>query len=185
MKRLVVEWSGPAVEGNAVSVLHFDDVYGTAASQTKASFDAAKSLFSSNLTITVPSGGDVIDETNGELIDVWNEPGGGGTIVGTSATNQAAGVGACITWLTNGIVNGRRVRGRTFMVPLYSNLYEADGTLSSGAVTLLQAFGASFLTGGLGVWHRPTTTGSTDGSFHDVINYRLGDRVAFLSSRRD
>jgi hypothetical protein len=185
MKRLVVEWSGPPVKGNAVTVLHFADDEAAVSAVVWSVFQDAKALFTTGTTITIPDNGDVIDPVTGTLTGTWSEGGGPLTTVGTSAGNAAAGVGASITWLTGGIVNGKRVRGRTFIVPMYSNLYEADGTLSSGAVTLLNAFGTDLVAGGLSVWHRPTGPGTADGSEHLVTGFRLRDKVAFLSSRRD
>ena len=185
MKRLVVEWSGPPVKGNAVSVLHFGDDEAAVSAVVWGAFNDARALFTTGTTITIPDGGDVIDPTTGELTATWTEGGGPLTVVGTSAGNAAAGVGCSITWLTAGIVAGKRVRGRTFLVPMYSNLYEADGTLSSGAVTLANDFGAEMVASGMSVWHRPTGPGTSDGSEHLVTGYRLRDKVAFLSSRRD
>ena len=106
--------------------------------------------------------------------------------MGTGAVGAAAGVGACVSWLTGGIVGGRRLRGRTFLVPLHNSTYDTDGTFTSGVLTALTAFQTAMRAAGpLAVWHRPTTPGGTDGTSYGVIGARVRDRVAFLSSRRD
>ena len=39
--------------------------------------------------------------------------------------------------------------------------------------------------GPLAVWHRPTTSGGSDGNSYGVISNKVTDKAAFLSSRRD
>jgi hypothetical protein len=136
-------------------------------------------------TITVPGTGEVIEDTTGELLDVWTAA-GGGTVVGTAGGVVAGGVGACVSWNTGGIIGGRRLRGRTFLVPLSSTAYESNGTLTSSALTAIGAFANGLMASGpLAVWHRPTSAGGSDGNSYGVISNRIRDKVAFLSSRRD
>lgn len=185
MKRALLEWSGPSIQGLAVSVLHFPDTKSDIVTTLTSFLNNVRNVIPSNVTVTGPGSGDVIDPSTGTLTDVWSE-GAGVTVSGAGADDQAAaGVGACITWVTNGIVGGHRVRGRTFIVPLAASFYANDGTLDAAAVSELEAAGTVMTVGGLLVWHRPTTPLGSDGSEHDVVNYRLRDRVAYLSSRRD
>jgi hypothetical protein len=185
MKRIVCEWSGAPITGLAVTVLHFEDAVTSPATNALTFFTDVRSVLPSNVTVTVPESGDVIDPTNGQLIDVWGATGDGGAIAGSGLAISAAGVGACITWLTDGITAGHRVRGRTFLVPMTTDLYDADGTLHSLAVTALNAGAGNLVTGGLSVWHRPSGPGLSDGSEHPANNWRVRDKVAYLSSRRD
>lgn len=129
----------------------------------------------------------VIDEVTGSVTGyevAATEPvaGNGGGTGGYSAAS-----GAVVTWMTAGVVNGRRVRGRTFLVPLVGNSYENDGSLTSSAVTTLND-AASELVGtgfdsGFGVWSRPGTSGG--GTFWEVNGFRVPDMAAVLRSRRD
>lgn len=139
-----------------------------------------------NVTITVPNSGETIEDTTGELLDVWSN-GTAETLTGSAATSgAAAGVGACVGWLTGGIIAGRRLRGRTFIVPLSRGEYADDGTLNTPMVTRLQTFADLMMASGpLAVWHRPTSSGASDGNSYGVIANRVKDKVAFLSSRRD
>lgn len=187
LNRLIVAWAGPSVVGTAVNVLHFEGAEGAVpdVAAVLSAYGLLAGLLPAGVTCTIPNGGDVIEDTTGELVDVWTST-GGGTVTGTGLAGAAAGVGACITWLTGGIVNGRRLRGRTFIVPLNASLYEGDGTLNTPALTGLNAWAAAMrASGGLAVWHRPTTATSTDGNSYGVLSSRLRDKVAFLSSRRD
>jgi hypothetical protein len=94
----------------------------------------------------------------------------------------------CATWNTGAIVNGRRVRGRTFLGPLDNSCLQNDGTLSSSSITHANALGAAWTDAGLTttlscVWHRPV--GGTGGSNHEIISATVRDKFAVLRSRRD
>jgi hypothetical protein len=181
-----VQWSGPPVVGGGVSVLYFaGDVGPPDVAAVKAAYTAQQSFWSSSVTITVPGSGDVIEDTTGTLVDVWTAA-GGGSITGTNVGSTAAGVGACVGWITGGIVNGRRLRGRTFLVPLTTNSYDNDGTLNGSALVAAGTWANDLMAASpLAVWHRPTAPGAADGNSYGVIANRLRDKVAILTSRRD
>lgn len=191
LNRLVLGWSGPMVVGTAVSVLHYSgsDDPAPPVADVLAAFSAYPLLWPSGLTLTVPGSGDRIDDTDGSLVGVWSSA-GGGTLAGANAVPPAAGVGACIGWTTGGIVSGsagpRKLRGRTFLVPLSTAVYENNGTISAASLTQLQDIANDLMAAGpLAVWHRPTTPGGSDGNSYGVIAAKVRDKVAYLSSRRD
>jgi len=185
MKRIVVNWSGGSVQGLAVTVLHFDDNTSGIAAAVLGAFQGIAPILPDSVVVTVPDNGEMIDETNGQLVGVWTEVGTGGTVPGGAVSGaSAAGVGGCVTWLTGGIVNGHRVRGRTFIVPLVTSVYEDDGTLTASSYSLMNGFGADLTAAGLEIWSRPSVAVPT-GSAWPVTGHRVRDKVAFLSSRRD
>lgn len=187
LNRLVVNWAGPAVTGLAVSVLHFDgsDNAAPPVAAVKAAFEAAKLYIANGTTLTFPGSGDQIDDTSGELTGTWTSP-DGGIVTSSAAPGAAAGVGACLGWSTGGIVNGRRLRGRTFIVPLSRACYDVDGTLVAEAYTALDTLAAAIQAAGpLAVWHRPTNAPPTNGNSYGVVAHKVRDKVAYLSSRRD
>lgn len=154
-----------------------------------SAFSSGRSVFPSNVSITFPGSGDTIDDTTGDLTGVWSSP-DGGTITGTGAGTAAAGVGACITWTTGGIVPGkkgpRKLRGRTFLVPLFGNCFDSDGTIEPTTLANLRSLADGIMASGpLAVWHRPTSATATDGTSYGVLSNNVRDKVAFLSSRRD
>lgn len=132
----------------------------------------------------VPAEGDTFDEASGVLTGTWAS-GVAGDFGGSGGADYAAGVGAHVNWQTATIVNGRRVRGRTFIVPLAALQYAADGTLTevarialTGAATTYQAaVGADGI-----IWHRPVA--GVGGVAAPITGSNLPDKVAFLSSRR-
>lgn len=191
LNRVVLRWAGPQVKGNAVTVLHYDgsDNAAPPVAAIQAAFQAQNTKFPTGVTVTVPASGDRIDDTTGELVGVWSVGSEAVATMGGPAT-AAAGVGACITWNTGGIVNGskgpRKLRGRTFLVPLSTANYQDDGTIATGALSELQTLANALQASGpLAVWHRPTTVGGSDGNSYGVISNTVRDHVAFLSSRRD
>jgi len=187
LHRVTVQWGGPMVVGAAVNVLHYSasDNQAPPVAAIKTAYQGISGTLPSGCVITIPSSGDTIDDTTGELVGVWTAS-GGGAVTGNGGSNIAAGVGACLGWATGGIVNGRKLRGRTFIVPLANVAYDSDGTLASGHLAVLQTLAANLMAAGpLAVWHRPTTAGGSDGNSYGVIAYKVRDKVAFLSSRRD
>jgi hypothetical protein len=187
LHRVVLEWAGTAVIGRAVTVLHYDATEDPAppVAAIKSALTASAALFPSGMNITVPNSGDTIDDADGELTGVWTSS-GGGTVGGTTVGVTVLGVGACITWHTGAIVDGRRLRGRTFLVPLAATVWEANGTFSAGALASLKVLSDALMaTGGLGVWHRPTTPGGIDGTSSSVLSNTITDKPAILTSRRD
>ena len=185
--RVPVSWNGAGVVGLAVNVLHFDGSNQSSppVAGILSAYQGLATALPSGVTVSVPNAGDIIDDTNGQLVGVWAGT-GGGTVAGSTAGARAAGVGACVSWQTGGIVNGRRLRGRTFLVPLTSGAWDTDGTFQTSALAQLVAFGAALRAAGpLAVWHRPTTPGGTDGTSYGVTGHRVSDKTAVLRSRRD
>lgn len=189
--RVVLTWAGPQVVGNSVTVLHYDGSNQSAppVASILAAFDPLKPVLPTALTVTVPNTGDIIDDVDGSLQGIWSAS-GGGTKGMTGTAPCAAGVGACIGWQTGGIVNGtkgpRKLRGRTFIVPMSSDSYDAQGTLSTVAQTQLESFASQLQAAGpMGIWHRPSSLAARNGSSSSVLSHRIRDKVAYLSSRRD
>lgn len=159
---------------------------GTVAISVAASalFAAVAGQLPSGLTIRVPNGGDVIDETDGSLVGVWGTS-SATTITGTAFGPFAAGVGARVRWDTLGIVAGRRVRGATFLCPLWTSAYDNQGTIDGSALTALTTGVSDFLvqvpTQGR-VWSRPAP--GRAGTAHEIVSGIVPDRVSWLRSRR-
>jgi hypothetical protein len=158
------------------------------ADNVRAFFDAVKGFFYSSVNIQVQAVVETIDDTDGTLQDAITVGTPPAVVVGTSGSQYAGPAGACITWRTAGIVSGRHVRGRTFLVPMAVNQYDSDGTLTSGALSILIAAASAYRTA-TGptkvIWHRPTGPGLSDGSSFVITANSVTDKVAYLSSRRD
>lgn len=185
MKRLLLEWAGGGVVGRAVNVLHFDQEATGLAAAVFAATDELHPWLPLGVTVTTPQSGDLIDDATGLLTGGWAEGTGGGTKAGSGAGASAAGVGAVVGLETATVINGHRVRGRIFVVPLSTSAYDAVGTLVPDAVTALTDFGEALNAAGLVVWHRPPVIGQPGGQQVPVATVRVRDKVAILRSRRD
>ena len=149
------------------------------------------------VTLAVEGHGDVINDVNGELTGAWtaSEP---DTTVGRATGVYAAPAGASIAWLTETILDGRRVKGRTYVVPMSVGDYQSNGSLDDTQLGNLRTQAAALVTDGAGdfvVWHRPRAAKAADGSRHAITQRDGGhaiitgssvaDKVAVLRSRRD
>jgi len=108
--------------------------------------------------------------------------------VGTGTGNWSSATGLCINWGTSLVVNGRRLRGRTFMVPLANLSFDTTGTLSTttlnGSLAAANALIAATTSLALAVWHKPDP-GTTNGLAAQVASASIKDKTAVLRSRRD
>lgn len=147
-------------------------------------FDGIKGLVPTGCQWQVPNGGDELDDATGTLLGSWSGA-GNATIAATGGTGgYPAGVGAYVKWSTAAVVGGRRLKGRTFICPLWSGAYDSSGTIAtatlSNLVTEAVALAAS---GSLVIWHRPSSGGS-GGSSSGVTGADVPDQVTSLRTRR-
>jgi len=147
-------------------------------------FTAIRDFFPSGISWGIPSSGDIITTETGQLTGGWSTSGGGTVTSNGGAGTYAAGVGGRVQWSTGTIVNGRRLRGSTFLVPFLSSSYQSDGTIATAVITATNTAAAALVAGaGLSVWHRPSPGGS-NGSKSAMTSGALVDRVAVLRTRR-
>ncbi len=201
LMRVKARWTIPGA-GTAFSVFHFgngpdgdasDQEASNATGATRTFFDAVKAYLPNQVIVDVLTDVEIIDVATGNLVDVRSAaaltPVNGGA---SAAGNWVAPAGACITWSTDGLrtvsSKPRRVRGRTFLVPLAGVAYENNGTLTAGALTALNT-AATGLRGNfnnqeLGIYGRPGVNASPPGQFYSVIGHRITDQAAILRSRR-
>jgi hypothetical protein len=181
--------------GQGVATMYFLDM-STAVPSVKDFWTALAPAMPVGISIQVESAGDVIEDTTGEIIDAWTRP--SVSALGTSGgSNYSAPSGAVVRWNTATILDGRRLRGRTFVVPLASGGYDTDGTIGGttlspiliAAEALVTSQSSSFV-----IWHRPFAGAPAvpprparpahDGGNGLVTNALVPDRVAILRSRR-
>lgn len=178
----VFEWQGfPGAPG--YSVFYATPDMGVSG-LIKTFFSSIASILPNNVLIACPTVGDRLDEATGLLTGTWSG-GVGGSVPGTYSGVYPGPAGAAITWETAGIARGRRVRGRTFIVPIVGDAFQNDGSLGAGALATLQTAADTLVSGAAGdllVWSRPRL--GAGGSAHPIVSARVSDRVAVLRSRR-
>lgn len=160
-----------------------------AAGKVNTFFSSVKALFPSAVKIDVQTDCEVIEETTGALVDILNISALTQQVGTAAAASYSAASGAVVTWRTSSVHRGRRVRGRTFLVPTANVAYDLDGTLQASTITTLtnaaNALRDASTTPDLGIWARPSTTGASDGAWYAVTSATIPDMVAVLRSRRD
>ena len=183
--RVRVEWAGlaglPGISTLYVGTTDAD------ISELVTFFTAIRGLFPTGLSWTIPNVGDVIESTNGELTGTHIFTGGGTVSGNGGSAAYAAGVGLRVRWLTGAVVGGRRVVGTTFLTHWLSSNYDQQGSIDDTDRTTVQTAASAFVASGSpwGVWHRPTTPGGSDGSFHAMNAATVPDKVSWLRTRKN
>lgn len=107
-----------------------------------------------------------------------------------ATTVYAGGSGLVVNWITGQFWNGRKVRGRTFIVPAV-NVYSSDGTITSGVQSNWQSAGNTFAaTSGITpvVWAKKFDDSNPPkqlaGAAFTITGTLVPDRAAQLRTRR-
>lgn len=185
MERTQVVWSGDIVTGGGLSTFYTDEAAGgPILAPLVTFFTAIRGSFPNGITWTIPDGGDLLNEANGQLTGTWSESGGAAVASNGGAGAYVAGVGARAVWRTSAIRGGRRVRGSTFLLPLLAAGYDPFGTLAAGTLSTLEGAVQALLTAapGLRVWSRPRP--SLAGAMIPIDSVEIPDKVSWLRSRR-
>lgn len=149
--------------------------------------------FFANLTTYVPSGiiftvyggGDIIESTTGVLTGQWQHQ-ADVTHTCSGNGNYAAAAGCQIRWNTSTIHSGRRLAGRTFLVPLTSANFDGTGQVNASTSTSLTTGANQLISDSLNslvVWGRPK--GGAGGLAGEVTTANVPRKDVVLRSRRD
>lgn len=137
ISQVQVAWTGaPGMPG--VSTMYFSTADSLTLADVRAFFSSIASVIPPNVRLVFPAGGKTIDSATGQPNGSWT-----GTkptdVVGTGPVNYAAPVGATVNWRSDLFVNGRQLRGKTFLVPLSTNSFDSAGTLDNTVRTSIQS----------------------------------------------
>ena len=186
--RMKVLWTGLAGTPGTTTLYSTDipPVSGVA-----AFFNSLKPNHPTGLSWTVPADGDTIESTTGQLIGTWSS-GSSSSVAATGTGSWVAPSGYMLRLNTTTVVDGHRLRGRIFMVPALTGIFDSNGTLTStcvsGAETALTALVTAYATK-LVVWHRPIIAAGgavTRAGSHGIVTGGIcPDVPVVLRSRRD
>lgn len=180
-------WAGsPGLPGYSQ---FYQEVTGTTSVQAQAGHNAVRGFFA-GLSAFIPADISVTVDPVYQLVTVESGEVAGEDSVGSPAPGVAGAfvggwnrqVGVLVEWLTGRFVNGRRLRGRTYLVPL-GDTQQDDGTLPSGTISAIESAN-TFITGlGLdfGVWHRPIA--GAGGLIEPITSSVVRDKAAVMRSR--
>lgn len=149
------------------------------------------------VTMQVESTGDVFESTTGQISGTWAR-GLQPVVPGLAGGAYAAPAGSVCEWLTDIHLSGRRLRGRTFVVPMAASAFDLGGSVEAAALTELRAASAQLVTDSAGsftIWQRPRLARAATatrpavtarGGGHGVVtSSRVPDKAVVLRSRRD
>lgn len=185
MVRVRAIWTGTGVTGTGVSTFYSMGAALDARAAVSAFFTAVAGILPPTVTVSVPGEGEILDDVTGDVTGAW-AANPGTSHAGTGAGAFARGVGMRVVWGTNGITNGRRVRGSTFLVPIGSSNYENDGSIVAGALTAVSTAASAMRTslgGDFVIWRRPKP--GVAGGTSSVLSSTVPDKVAWLTTRKN
>lgn len=190
--RVKARWTGFS-GAPGLSVFHFNDSADTttytpdnAVLAVRTFFFGMANLLPTVVTIDVDNNVEVIDPPSGQMTDIisaQDQP----NVVGAAAATYSAPSGAVVHWTTSGVRNGRRVRGKTFLVPLVTSVYQNDGTLATAHMATIAGQAQALIDNeatALVTYSRPVEGGQL-GQQYLVTGQRVPDMAAVLRSRRD
>lgn len=157
----------------------------------RAFWDAAKGFLPNEIILTVSPVVDIYSTVGGSLVGSYSAATPPATVTGTDTGTYLMASGIKVQWNTGIILNGRRVRGATFIVPAGASAMANTGTVSGSARTAINAAGATMIgaantaTHPFGIWSRPETLTSNDGAFSAVNGTETVEKGAVLRGRRD
>lgn len=191
MQKIQLIWEGfPGSPGYSTFYTRVADQaqhdYRQAAEVLRDAFQGLRTQLPTTVSIRFNPESEVIEDTTGDLVSFASMGAPPLPVTGLASGSYSAPTGAAIEWHTQGIRRSRRVRGRTYIVPLGNVAYEEDGSLTDAVIGVLGTLGTAvadedgpqFL-----IWSRPTDT--EEGSSHRISSYSVRDRAAVLTSRRD
>lgn len=192
-------WSGttggPGVTTLAVQTDTADEITASEAqamvNRVRTFWDSLKGVLPNEVTITVSPTIDQFDVASGTLLTSTNAATAPTGVTGTQTGGFAGGVGARIDWETGAVSRGRRVRGRTYVVPAVAAVFDIDGSLTTANQTAITTPATALIAGmvtdlnRLVVWQKPNSEAGYVGSTFIVSNARVPDKSAILRSRRD
>lgn len=182
---ILVDWTTPAGNEHR-NVMYFDATLSIGAQRTALStfLTAVKASLSNQVSYSIEQSGRVLDDATGALVGSWSQAtaltGSGG-----SATQPVADATQILfRWFTPSIVNGRFLKGRTFIPGLFSGGL-SGGNLLAAQVTGLSAAANTFANdpAGFGVWHRPSQ--GAGGDFVLTTSGSVWSELAVLRRRRN
>lgn len=186
--RYVPEWTGfPGSPG--YTVLHFSGQPSGAsvaalAEDVRDFFQAIAGLLPTNITITYP-GEMTIHLDDGTLFGVEAVSPVPAITDATGLGSYAAPTGMRVNWETGNIAGGRRIRGRSFIVPTIVATYDTSGSLLATHQTTLRDAANALVTATTAVGHPICVWSPTTTSVSDVESANVPDQATVLRSRRD
>lgn len=157
-REILVDWTTASGAGK-VSVFHFIEATPVAEQREALNtfLQACNSTLATSTTWTIRTDGRELSTVTGTLTGLWSDPTeytGGGPGGNTAVLADATQV--LVRWYTDHIVNGRVLRGRTYIPGIFRNVSENGNVYVASRTAIADAGNALAASGKqLAVWHRP------------------------------
>lgn len=201
MYKVTIDWTG------FTGAPGFTNLYATTTDPLQAGLDTFvagvntllttwRIPLSNNTTTQVRGEVELIEDTDGSLVNIMTATTPPSAAPGGQSAGNTACTGLVVNWLTSGAVLGRRRQGRSYVVPIATNILDTDGTINSaglGAQRTAANVYAAATTFHPVVWVRPVKADPTHvppiaaraGATAPINAARIPDKAAVLRSRRD
>jgi hypothetical protein len=173
-----VQWTS-TVGIDGVSTFYCTGTISTFLADIRVFFEAIKGKIADEVTIVYPSTGNNVDSVSGQVTSTWAVTAPAVTVC-TGPGNYSRAAGAVINWRTGQFVNGRELRGKTFLVPIVSGSMDSSGNLDPLTVIALRAAGQG-LKNSTATMVIYSKTAHTNGAVTDAT---VPNMTAVLRSRR-
>jgi hypothetical protein len=186
--RYVPEWDG--FQGApGYTVLHFNGApdntaAGILAESVHDFFLAIANRLPGDATINFP-GEMTLHDDLGTLVGAVPVTPVPAVVEATGIGAYAAPTGARVTWETGTIVGGRRLRGRTFIVPMVAGSYDLTGTILETTITQIELAANTLVSESTALGHPLVVWSPTGASVSPVTAGIVPDQATVLRSRRD
>jgi hypothetical protein len=184
IREILTEWTLPSGSGH-LTVMYFPTGPTIADQRTALHtfWTAVKAVQATGAVYNIQTVGRVLDDATGTLTGSWSEASVKNGAGGAGAASVPDAAQALVQWRCGTIVNGRFVRGRTF-IPALGQAQTSNGNLAPGAKTVILNAAAALAASasGISVWHRPIA--GSGGSIHAPGSVTVWDEFATLRRRR-
>lgn len=179
LNQVRVAWTG--LRGlPGVSTFYFEAQSAVPLAALKTFFSSVSGAIPSGCLLTFPANGSKIDTSTGQTVGTWTAT-PPTALSGTGSGPYAAPAGMLVNWHTGLYVNGRELRGKTFIVPVISASYESDGSAGAAWITSLQNAATALIASGT----PPHVYGRSTATDAPALSGSVPDKVVMLTTRRD
>jgi hypothetical protein len=178
LERIRCIWTG-FVGSPGVSTFYATDA-ATLLPQLRTFFQVCHDYLPTDVYIDIEPSGDTIESTTGALTGSW----AGSAVAQVHGNDSAAysGVsGGLVQWASSTVLSGRRLRGRTYLVPFGGGQYDVSGQIASsqrGSIAAAAQALATAASGNMKIYQRPRSAHAswTDrrGVVHPAVSARSG-----------
>jgi hypothetical protein len=156
INQIRVTWAG-FVGGPGISTFYAPASATPDLTRLRAFFQGLTGVLPPAVQVTFPSSGDTLDPTDGSLVAQWSGGAAPAAVNGTGSGGVSMAQGVQVRWGTNEVADGRAIGGRTFLVPVTTACFGADGLLTAVNQSGIQTAAQSIIAGVpiFHVWHRP------------------------------